>query len=178
MTSDDWYELVNGDNLAQGDVINDLPIVVLPSEFDTSLGAITPVYDTRIETIDAIIMTQSCDLEQNKVAQVVVCVITELGQHPDFVNVDKRNALRTSRYIHPHLLNRCQITGFERDFLAVEFLTIHSLPIDYLKNHAAAQSPRLRLKPPYREHLSQAFARVFMRVGLPSDIPPFTKPKS
>jgi hypothetical protein len=27
--------------------------------------------------------------------------------------------------------------------------------------------------PPYREHLSQAFARYFMRVGLPSDIPSF-----
>ncbi len=27
--------------------------------------------------------------------------------------------------------------------------------------------PRLRLLPPYREHLSQAFARFFMRVGLP-----------
>ena len=31
----------------------------------------------------------------------------------------------------------------------------------------------LRLLPPYGEHLSQAFARFFMRVGLPVDIPPF-----
>jgi len=31
----------------------------------------------------------------------------------------------------------------------------------------------LRLLSPYREHLSQAFARFFMRVGLPVDIPPF-----
>jgi hypothetical protein len=28
-----------------------------------------------------------------------------------------------------------------------------------------------RLLPPYREHLSQSFARYFMRVGLPVDIP-------
>ena len=34
---------------------------------------------------------------------------------------------------------------------------------------------RLRLNPPYREHLSQAFARFCMRVGLPVDIPPFVK---
>ena len=26
-------------------------------------------------------------------------------------------------------------------------------------------------RPPYREHLAQAFARFFMRVGLPIDIP-------
>ena len=31
------------------------------------------------------------------------------------------------------------------------------------------------LLPPYREHLSQAFARFFMRVGLPLDIAPFHK---
>jgi hypothetical protein len=30
--------------------------------------------------------------------------------------------------------------------------------------------PRLRLLPPYREHLSQAFARFFMRVSLPQPI--------
>jgi hypothetical protein len=29
---------------------------------------------------------------------------------------------------------------------------------------------RLRLLPPYREHLSQAFARFFMRIGLPVHI--------
>jgi hypothetical protein len=28
---------------------------------------------------------------------------------------------------------------------------------------------RLRLRPPYREYLAQAFARYFMRVGLPLD---------
>ncbi|MEZ2279409.1 MAG: hypothetical protein ACBR12_21120, partial [Microcoleus sp.] len=32
---------------------------------------------------------------------------------------------------------------------------------------------RWRLKSPYLEHFSQAFARLFMRVGLPSAIPPF-----
>lgn len=29
---------------------------------------------------------------------------------------------------------------------------------------------RLRLLPPYREHLSQAFARYFMQVGLPVNV--------
>ena len=36
---------------------------------------------------------------------------------------------------------------------------------------------RLRLLPPYREHLSQSFARFFMRVGLPIDTPSFTAKK-
>jgi hypothetical protein len=41
----------------------------------------------------------------------------------------------------------------------------------------AKAAKRLRLLPPYREHLSQSFARFFMRVGLPIDIPPFTGKK-
>jgi len=47
------------------------------------------------------------------------------------------------------------------------------MAFDFLINFAKQKDQRLRLLPPYREHLSQAFARFFMRVGLPSDIPPF-----
>jgi hypothetical protein len=42
-----------------------------------------------------------------------------------------------------------------------------------LADHAKRLGPRWRLKPPFLEHLSQAFARFFMRVGLPSTIPEF-----
>jgi hypothetical protein len=34
---------------------------------------------------------------------------------------------------------------------------------------------RMVLPPPYREHLAQAFARYFMRVGLPHDAKAFEK---
>lgn len=39
----------------------------------------------------------------------------------------------------------------------------------------ANQEKRLSLMSPYKEHLSQAFARFFMRVGLPIDISEFKK---
>jgi hypothetical protein len=39
---------------------------------------------------------------------------------------------------------------------------------------AAALGNRWRLQSPFLEHFSQAFARFFMRVGLPSAVPPFT----
>jgi len=53
----------------------------------------------------------------------------------------------------------------------IDFHEILSPPRIFLETwtmHTAL--PRLRLLPPYREHLSQAFARYFMRVGLPSNI--------
>jgi hypothetical protein len=62
--------------------------------------------------------------------------------------------------------------GFEREARIVEFRRVYSLPIAYVRRHVRVAS-HLRLLPPYREHLSQAFARFFMRVGLPMDIPPF-----
>ena len=49
----------------------------------------------------------------------------------------------------------------------------YSLPLTFVRSRAARTGERLRLLPPYREHLSQAFARYFIRVGLPQDIPAF-----
>ena len=50
---------------------------------------------------------------------------------------------------------------------------VMGLSFDYLKNQVCSLGWRIRLLPPYRELLSQAFARFFMRVGLPVDIPSF-----
>ena len=47
---------------------------------------------------------------------------------------------------------------------------IFSVPVHLASSTAKRNGKRLRLCPPYREHLSQAFARYFMRVGLPINI--------
>jgi len=49
------------------------------------------------------------------------------------------------------------------------------VPFDFIVDLAKKKGKRLRLLPPYREHLSQAFARFFIRVGLPVDIPQFDR---
>ena len=72
-----------------------------------------------------------------------------------------------------HVLSECTLPTAEREVSIVDFRRIYPLPIDFVRRHAAS-APRMRLLPPYRKHLSQAFARYFMRVGLPVDIPPFT----
>jgi hypothetical protein len=67
-------------------------------------------------------------------------------------------------------LERCDISGFEKDNIIVDFKSTFSVPLAYLKDNINFEENRLRLLPPYREHLSQQFARFFMRVGLPLDI--------
>lgn len=59
------------------------------------------------------------------------------------------------------------------DHRIVDFHGVYTAPREFLEswNRRRAQ-PRLRLLSPYREHLSQAFARFFMRVGLPVAIGP------
>lgn len=71
------------------------------------------------------------------------------------------------------MLGPCDLPGFELDVAVVDFRRVYSLPLEYVRNFASEAGDRVRLLPPYREHLSQAFARFFMRVGLPVDIPPF-----
>ncbi len=63
--------------------------------------------------------------------------------------------------------------GNNRLALVVDFGEIYSLPVAYLANHAGQQGDRWRLQSPYLEHFSQAFARFFMRVGLPVQIPEY-----
>ena len=71
------------------------------------------------------------------------------------------------------LLNKAIKEEFETDYLIVDFRSVFSIPFEFLLDFTKNEPQRLRLLPQYREHLSQAFARFFMRVGLPVDIPPF-----
>ena len=81
--------------------------------------------------------------------------------------------IRKGRVEALHLLASPLEPANNRLALVVDFREIYSLPFELLTNQAEAQQPRWRLKPPFLEHFSQAFARFFMRVGLPSAIPPF-----
>jgi len=57
----------------------------------------------------------------------------------------------------------------------VDFHHLYVLQRGVVVEHAVSLGPRLRLESPYREHLAQALARYFMRVGLPHDAVAFDK---
>ena len=62
-------------------------------------------------------------------------------------------------------------TDLVSEIRVVEFTEVFTLPRTFLESWLRqCNQSRLRLLPPYREHLSQAFARFFMRVGLPQPI--------
>jgi len=167
-----WTE-VTGPNLAQGDWLMACPLPVFPSEYALS-GKPAGV---RVDKADVIVITQSCDLENSKAPLVAMCPIFTISELARFdEQLAKPDTLeRIRKGIQPAylMLASPDDPADNRQALVVDFRAIHSLPVAFLQSHAATLGLRWRLRPPYLEHFSQALARFFMRVGLPSAIPKF-----
>jgi hypothetical protein len=122
-------------------------------------------------------MTQSCDLENDKASYVAMCPLYQLEEfersNPSYAKKGAWEPVRKARVEGLHLLASPQNPGNNRESLVVDFGHIVSLPITYLHDHAESLEHRWRLTSPFLEHFSQAFARFFMRVGLPTAIEPF-----
>jgi len=169
----DWYSLVPGDALlAQGDFLENIPVIIPPG----SIGPNQEI-EVNVEEYNVIVMSQSCDLRNEKLDFVMVCPywpLSEAGELNDFFKSDAgKENLRRGYLPGYHLLNKCELENFKSECMIVDFRNVYSVTFSFIKEFSRNQGKRRRLLPPYREHLSQAFARFFMRVGLPVDIPPF-----
>tara|TARA_B100000315_G_scaffold214078_1_gene212387 strand:- start:292 stop:816 length:525 start_codon:yes stop_codon:yes gene_type:complete len=168
----DWYAVVEGNEIEQGDILLDfeVPEVREPVEADS------PIVD--FVSYDMVVMTQSCDIPKASIEHLVLCPIVQISDaaslNPEFGQPRGKENLRRGNVFAYHLLKECGLPAFERDLMVVQFERVIERRKSSVELFVAAQDRRLRLLPPYREHLAQAFARFFMRVGLPIDIPPFT----
>jgi hypothetical protein len=131
-------------------------------------------------------MTQACDLEHYKVRNVVLCRVLPLSAYRTVwearlldrkQNPTDKAWRRTLEDIAAgHVWNEALLERFEHpeipvEVSVVEFQDLYTVPREFLEGLLEARNkPRPRLLPPYRESLSQAFARFFMRVGLPQAV--------
>lgn len=170
-----FWERVDGTSLQQGDYIPDCYVPVFRQDFD-------PRAEVQEETVvvneyDLIVVTQSCDLVNEKVHLVAlspICPIAEFEKvNPSFAQKGKWNEVLKGKFEGLHLLASPTEPANNRQALVVDFREIYSLPFSYLAHRAGQLGPRWRLRSPFLEHFSQTFARYFMRVGLPSSIPPY-----
>ena len=166
-----WWMLVNGNRLAQGDLLRSCR---LPAFREVAVPSDGRELEQDIYEVDLIIVTQSCDLENEKVRFVALCPISTLEEfentNPEFKKKGSWESVRKGRVEGLHLLASPDNPVDNRAALAVDFGHIVSLPIEYLSEHAGTLGNRWRLSSPFLEHFSQALARFFMRVGLPSSI--------
>ncbi|MEG4959326.1 MULTISPECIES: hypothetical protein [unclassified Microcoleus] len=180
-----WYQLVSGEeeDIKQGDILEDCPVFQLPE----NLAEITKDQLNNIKIKgqwrpqDVIIMSQSCDMVKGreKLTETLLCAVwkrSELKEGYLASNVGMEEARRGNLPGY-HVLGECSLPEFHREVRVVDFRRVYSLPLPFVRRLAIAAEKRIRLLPPYREQLAQALARYFMRVGLPTDIPPFASSK-
>ncbi|MBA2468629.1 MAG: hypothetical protein H0V37_04420 [Chloroflexia bacterium] len=168
-----WYEIPEDDSLQQGDIFFRFPVLV-PGTLRVESDIV--VFDTqsRIERNDVIILTQSCDLVVDGIPSVLLCRVFDfVDAANDPTNTIKMNhfsEMKKGRMPSYHLLKPCDLEGHARRHMVVNFGQVFTSSFAQLNWVATSGSGRIRLLPPYREHLSQAFARFVMRVGLPQDV--------
>jgi len=168
-----WYTEVADETLDQGDILSNCPAGYLPNNWDPN----RPEQEFAIDTFDLIVLTQACDLAHNKTEYVVCCSVfshTRIEAENPGKNAEHikglKNKIRQS-LVPGYAMIAAHAGDPSRERSVVDFRQVFSLPKPFLLSKA--KSRHLRLLPPYREHVSQGFARFFMRVGLPKDIPSF-----
>ena len=169
-----WYQIIQSSTeLQQGDFIPECPILIPPISFKVGDEP-----EIEIKLIDSVILSQSCDLDNNNIEIVLVCPYYSLKSFIEALPVEQSSTkkainrtidnLRKGFLPGYHLLNK--FDDHIEDYQVVDFRNVYGIQIDSLKTICQSLDGRIRLLPPYREHLSQSFARYFMRVGLPQDI--------
>ena len=166
-----WYEEVTDGSIDQGDILCECPAGYLPVNWKADNESQRFIVDF----FDLIVLTQACDLKHDKIEYVVCCPVIP------HTHVDGEYPGRSQKYINnqkdkivdglvPGYAMIAEHSGKpSREVSIVDFRMVFSLPKVFIRKIAAEQE-HLRLLPPYREHVSQSFARFFMRVGLPVSI--------
>lgn len=168
------WRCIKGRTLNQGDLLRGIAVPEVRPNF--------PLQDEdgnvplTVGTADAIVISQSCDLELRKVPFVVVAQFLTMDEFEE-VNEDYRQRgkwkqVAQGRLELLHLLHGLGgETGKPRECLVIDFRSIWTLPLEYVEMFAERLGERPRLQSPYLENMSQAFGRFFMRVALPADLP-------
>jgi hypothetical protein len=177
----DWYELVEGEELMQGDIIEGCPVFRPPP--DLALTSLDEAEFSYHKT-NMIVMSQSCDLAGDQKADMwlaLLCPLWRLDEatraNPFLASTTGKEECRRGHLTGYHMISGCNQEQWTRQISIVSFREVWSLPLTSLRTFAGSLGARPRMRSPYREHLAQAFARYFMRVGLPADIPAFQDEK-
>ena len=68
----DWYELVAGGQLMQGDIIENCPVFRPPTNLPWPLTTESDEFGFDVGVLDVIIMTQSCDLAASQKSDMML----------------------------------------------------------------------------------------------------------
>src|SRR5438105_1776188 len=151
--------------LSQGDVIDDCPLITIqiwPPDSGPNIASET-------WTIRVVVLTQACDLAQDKTTRVVVAPVHEAAE------LVARNILKAGTVRDQ--VRRGQVFGWY--FLPaasapinlaesiVDLRELHTIERRTLEYLVGAGKRVCRIRTPWREHLAQHFGTTYTRIALP-----------
>ena len=176
----DWYEVTQGSELLQGDLLRACPIPRVLGLEQWPLRAGQPL-EVAITQEDVVMVSQSCDLANDTIRDVVLAQVLDwqvacqalLAHGKTFARSRQfRRALVAGNIPSLSLLHKRE-SAPTLGWSIGDFHRLFVLPTPVVTAVAPAAGPRLRLRSPSREHLAPALARSCMRVGLPHEAQAF-----
>jgi hypothetical protein len=166
-----WLK-VKTDVLNQGDLLLAVKVPILPDTFPETDGDGT--IQISADDSDVIVLSQSCDLENNKLPNVLLAQVFSTAEFEDknqsYRQKGRWKEVSRGRFEALHLICSPDASEDPKKALVVDFRMIVSLPIGYIQRVAMEAGDRWRLQPPHLEALSHSFGRFFSRVALPDII--------
>ena len=168
----DWYEVVSGTEIEQGDIIRNC---FIKKAVSINLSDQETEDIVEIERRDVIVISQTCDILQGKIAEILVAnvdsydsMVAQNGTaDPSIKSSAFKKAAIQGNLIPYLLLNEEASENFP--YSLVSFHHLHTIPKVVLEEFVRISGTRLRLNSPYKEHLAQGFAKYMMRVAQPTE---------
>lgn len=179
-----WYTQVSGSELRQCDILPNCPTFTPRSDSDVAQVRENSEVLFSVRFRDLIVMSQTCDLietsptEEEWSIDVVVCRVVSLTEAVDanpFLNSETgKEFCRRGWMTRSIMIPESDCDGWRRtEPSIVLFGQTSILPLGLLRQVARGIPNRPRVVSPYRESISQAFGKYFMRVALESEIAEF-----
>jgi hypothetical protein len=152
----------------QGDIIDGCPLVSVRA-FD--LNNLTAL-DTAHALYRVVVLTQTCDLANAKVTEVVTAIVLDAQFLVDkrvLKAADVRGAVRQGRVWGWYYLPKNESLLLAESI--VDLRQLHTVRLDLLTGLCQRGQRRARVQPLYREHLAKHFADTYSRIGLPEPYP-------
>jgi len=155
MNDQDWCELTRGESLLQGDILMDCPILSVLGRFHWPLSADAEI-EVEAKVFDLVVMTQSCDLENEKVEDLLLAqlvswtdvVHAELERSNENVRSRKFRKLLVDGYVPGLSLLHKRETSPVLPWSVVDFHRLFTLPKAFVTEFAARAGGRLRIRSP------------------------------
>lgn len=149
------------------------PFSGAPRVFEESMESTQDQLDVAVRFIDAVVLTQSCDIPKPAQTRLLVAEVRSyrdvaIERGGTFLGKGYRkqlvDGLAVAEFVMP------PAAGSFDDWSIVNFRELYTVDRDGVLE---VKGGFMALASPYREHLGQAFARFMMRVGLPTGLDQF-----